>query len=431
MVLTLIVTFNGEEYIEDCIDSIQRQSYKTDILVVDNGSADHTCELIEKEYPNVKLIKLGDNYGFAGANNIGMRYAMEHEYEYLLLLNEDTIAERFLLQRMLEYADHSTAVIPKIYYKVGSLRKIWYAAGQLDFGKGRVVMCREELMDKVTEVTFMTGCCILIPVDVLKEIGLFDENYFMYYEDTDLSLRMYKHQIKMLYIPYTYVWHRLQGRRTKPYCIYYMTRNRLYFLKKHSEILRQNICKAVIDETVRIILGRDSYSKAFRWCYLKGVWDFVRGRKGALTGSLHESNRMSHKSYQQVEKYQIFNDLICEWVKGDAEGTKITDWIEKREYRTVAIYGMGLLGETVYLSLQKCENIQIKYGLDKRNNVQIEGLNIYHIENCPEPVDLIIVTAVTAYEEIKDEIQNKLKFNCKVVSLARLIEEMYIISETN
>lgn len=423
MILTIIVTYNGEEYIEDCLHSIQKQTCMTDVLVVDNGSADNTCSLVEKEYPQVRLLKLERNIGFAGANNVGIRYAMERGYEYVLLLNEDTVADQFLIQKLMKYVGKNVAVIPKIYMN-GSRTKVWYAAGQLDFERGVAINCREDFMDKVMEVTFMTGCCMLIHVNVFAEVGLFDENYFMYYEDTDLSIRMYKHKIKMLYVPDTYVWHRLQGKGTKPYYAYYMTRNRLYFLQKHSKDFQVKICSVIGNEIKKNVLDHDISTKAFRRYRLKAIQHFIKGHMGYWP--LDERNGKANKEYRRIEKYRIFHELTCEWIKGCAGGGKITDWIEKKGYRTVAIYGMGLLGETIYMDLCKCESIQVKYGFDMRDTVHLEGLRIYHVENCPGPVDLIIVSAVMDYAEIKNELKTKLNFQCRLISLTQLIEEMFI-----
>lgn len=425
MVLTIIVTYNGEKYIEDCIDSLWKQTCRTDILVVDNASVDLTCEILETKYPQVKLMELGHNSGFAHANNVGIQYAAEHGYEYVLLINEDTVADRCLVEELLKHADSRTAVIPKIY-KNGSRTKIWYAAGELDFEKCRAVNCREELADRLTEITFMTGCCMLIHTDVFCETGLFDENYFMYYEDTDLSLRMYQHKIKMRYVPDTYVWHRLQGKTEKPYYAYYMTRNRLYFLKKHVEIFGRGIYKAILEEIFGKFFHPDIYTKTFAKYRIKGVWDFVKNRMGMRQIVLDGHHSLTEQGFRQTEKYRIFYELTYEWMNGTIEGRHIADWIVKNGYRTVAIYGMGPLGHMTYSDLCQCKELQIKYGLDKRKNIGLKELEIYMPDSCPEPVDLIIVTAVTSYEEIRTELREKLAFSCKLISLMQLVEEMYI-----
>lgn len=425
MILTIIVTYNGEKYIEDCIDSIQSQTCKTDILVVDNDSVDHTCETIEKKYPRVKLLQLGYNSGFAHANNVGIQYALEQGYEYVLLINEDTVADQFLVQELLKHADSKTAVIPKIYGN-GSKTKVWYAAGKLDFEKCRAVNCQENLMNRVTEVTFMTGCCMFIHTDVFHKVGLLDENYFMYYEDTDLSLRMYKHQIRMLYIPDTYVWHRLQGKTEKPYYIYYMTRNRLYFLKKHVEVFRRSTFRIVSDEIFRIVFHSDVYTKTFIKYQVKGILDFLKKRMGMLDSPLNGNNSLMEQGYRQTEKYRIFYEMTYEWMNGSKTGRNLADWIVNNGYQTVAIYGMGPLGQMVYLDLCECKDLQVKYGLDRRSGIVSKGLKIYNIESCPESVELIIVTAVMSYEEIKAEIGEKLDFSCQLISLMQLVEEMYV-----
>lgn len=425
MILTIIVTYNGEKYIEDCLASLQGQTHQTDILVVDNDSADQTCEIIEKNYPQVKLLKLGCNSGFAHANNVGIQYAMEQGYEYVLLINEDTVADPSLIQKLLKYADNKTAVIPLIYMN-GSKTKVWYAAGKLDFEKCRVINCQENLKSRVTEVTFMTGCCMFIHTDVFREVGLFDENFFMYYEDTDLSLRMYEHQIKMLYVPDTYVWHRLQGKTKKPYYAYYMTRNKLYFLKKHAGAFQRSIYRIVFDEIFRIIFHPDAYTKAFAKYQLKGIRDFLKKRMGRLETPLANSSSLIMQMYRQAEKKRIYYELTYEWMNGVIAGRSIADWIVKNGYRTVAIYGMSESGQLVYRDLCRCRDLQVRYGLDRRSNIESKELKIYNIDSCPEPVELIIVTAVIAFEGIKSEISEKLNFSCKVVSLMQLIEEMYI-----
>lgn len=425
MILTIIVTYNGEKYIEDCLASLQSQTHQTDILVVDNDSVDQTCEIIEKNYPQVKVLKLGYNSGFAHANNVGIQYAMEQGYEYVLLINEDTVADQYLIQELLRYADNKTAVIPQIYMN-GSKTKVWYAAGKLDFEKCRAINCQENLKNKVTEVTFMTGCCMFIHMDVLREVGLFDEKFFMYYEDTDLSLRMYKHQIRMLYVPDTYVWHRLQGRTRKPYYAYYMTRNKLYFLKKHAGVFQRSIYRLAFDEVFRIIFRPDAYTKAFAKYQLKGIWDFLKKRMGRVDISLTNRRGLIMQTYRQAEKHRIYYELTYEWMNAVITGRSIADWIVKNGYRTVAIYGMSESGQMVYWDLCKCRDLQVRYGLDRRSNIESKELKIYNIDSCPEPVELIIVTAVIAFEGIKSEISEKLDFSCKVISLIQLIEEMYI-----
>ncbi len=138
------------------------------------------------------------------------------------------------------------------------------------------------------------------------------------------------------------------------------------------------------------------------------------------------NRKMYEQGYHQIEKYRIFFDLTYGWLGGCITGSNIFDWIVEQGYQTVAVYGMGPLGELLYLNLCKCGNVKVKYGLDRKIRKPKNGLAIYDLNSQPETVDLIIVTAVMSYEEIKREIEGKAGFPCKVISLMQLVEEMYI-----
>ncbi len=281
MILTIIVTYNGEKYISDCLDSLLKQTKKVDILVVDNASSDNTCSIIKNNYPTVRIIDVGYNSGFAHANNVGMQYAMDKGYEYVLLINEDTISDNRLVENLFKYADGQTAVAPKIYMN-GSLTKVWYGAGKMDFENGFAINCQKELVDTVSEVSFMTGCCMLLHTDILRKAGLFDEAFFMYYEDTDLSLRMYENGIRMIYNPDACLWHRMQGRVQKDYYVYYMERNRLFFLKKHAKVFQCSLLKIMAMELYKIVMKPDVVTVAFGKYKLKGVFDYIRNKTGMM-----------------------------------------------------------------------------------------------------------------------------------------------------
>lgn len=281
MILTIIVTYNGEKYIEDCLDSLLAQTHSIDILIVDNASSDNTCSIVQNKYPTVKIINIGYNSGFAHANNVGIQYAIDRGYKYVMLINEDTISDNMLVENLLKYADEQTAVTPKIYMN-GSQTKLWYAAGKIDFKTCEAVNCQKELADQVVEVSFMTGCCMFLHTEILRKIGLFDENFFMYYEDTDLSLRMYENNIKMIFNPDAHLWHRLQGKTTKGYYVYYMERNKLFFLNKHKKLFDCNILKFILCSIKKTIIKPNIYIIAFNKYKVKGIIDFIKNKTGMM-----------------------------------------------------------------------------------------------------------------------------------------------------
>ena len=133
----ILVNYNGEVYIRDCIDSLLAQTYKNlEILFWDNHSKDASVETVRKMYPKIHLIESPHNYGFAKANNLAVKRLLQMGVEYVLLLNVDTVADSCLIEYLLEKADNRTVTTAQIYMDRKG-RKIWYAGGELQFNTGK------------------------------------------------------------------------------------------------------------------------------------------------------------------------------------------------------------------------------------------------------------------------------------------------------
>lgn len=148
-----------------------------------------------------------------------------------------------------------------------------------------------------------------------------------------------------------------------------------------------------------------------------------------LVRIIYQRNKLIERGYRQTEKFKIFFDLITEWFAGYMMDKNIVNWILGNGYKTIAIYGMSTLGELTYLNLRNNGAVYIKYGLDRRTDIKVNGLDVYNLNDNLECVDLIIVTAITSYEEIEKEIKERIEFECKIVSLRQLLEEMFIIGD--
>lgn len=234
-VAVILVNYNGEKYCQKCIDSIIKQTYPdVDIIFVDNASADDSVSLIRNEFPNVKVIQLKENMGFTGGNNVGIREAIQAGADYLMLLNTDTeLMDRNLISRMVDESDENTAVAPAIYSD-RQKKSIWYTGGKQD--RRNAKFYNTGIYDDVTHtifVNYLVGCCMFIHKKIFERIGLFDESYFMYCEDGELSVRMHRAGIKMKYIPDVWVWHKVQFRKRGYYPLYYFNRNYYYLLDKY------------------------------------------------------------------------------------------------------------------------------------------------------------------------------------------------------
>ena len=260
-VFVVILNWNRPDDTVECLESINRLSvvgYQLSVVVVDNASSDDSIEKIQNDKLKFKIIENKENLGFAGGNNVGIKYAIKNGADYVMVLNNDTIVHPDLVLRIIEATKkHSNFGVasPKIYferefefhkerYKKDDLGKvIWYAGGQIDwdnvYGKTRGVdEVDKGRYDEVEETDFATGTCMFLSRKALEKVGLFDEKYFMYYEDTDLSLRIKKAGFKVLYIPKAVVWHKVAqssgiGSKLNDY---FTTRNRLLFGMRYARL---------------------------------------------------------------------------------------------------------------------------------------------------------------------------------------------------
>jgi GT2 family glycosyltransferase len=296
---TVIVNWNGFEDTKDCLYSLSQLKKKADIvhtiIVVDNGSSDDSVIKLKELKYEFELIESKHNLGFAGGNNLGIRHAMQEGADYIFVLNNDTEVDTKLIIDLLAVAeedDKSGLISPKIYfakgyefhkerYKKSELGKvIWYAGGDIDwnnvYGSNHGV---DEVdngqFDQSRETEFATGAAVLMNTRALKKVGLFDEQYFLYLEDADLSMRMKKKGWKVLYAPRPKVWHKVSqssgiGSNLNDY---FITRNRLLFGMKYAP-LRAKI--ALLRESVRLLITGRQWQKV-------GVMDYYIGnlRKGS------------------------------------------------------------------------------------------------------------------------------------------------------
>lgn len=284
----ILVNYNGEEYIENCIDSLLAQTYKNvDILFWDNASEDSSVKLVKEHYPDVYLVESKYNYGFAKANNMAVKKLLKMGAEYVLLLNVDTVADPFLIEYLLEKADDHRITTAQISTDK-SKTKIWYAGGELQLDKGSAKHIQLKAPSNV-RVTFISGCCMMIHRKLIERYGLFDEKYYLYYEDVDLCMRWYLNHVEMCYVPKAKLWHKVgasSGGIRNPVKEYYITRNRLYFIHKYCQVMRKNTIKigysVMKDGAECIRTGNSAMVKA----WFLGIVDYLLQKTGKLAHKL-------------------------------------------------------------------------------------------------------------------------------------------------
>jgi GT2 family glycosyltransferase len=290
------VNFNGEKDTLELLDSLKSLSsptYETKIIAVDNASSDNFVKTASKKYPPVDILQNGVNKGFSGGYNRGLPHALIWGADYVLIINNDALTpDKKLLPTLLEsFRKNPEAgiVVPKIlfapgfeffkdrYKKEDTGKVIWFAGGKFDW---RNVMSihrgidevDEGLYDGETEIDFATGCCFLVKREVLEKVGLFNEEYFAYFEDAEYSKRILEAGFKIFYNGKTSIYHKVsQTTRTgSSLTDYYLTRNRLYFgFKYASKRTKFALWRQALTQ---LISGRPSQRS--------GVSDFFSGKTG-------------------------------------------------------------------------------------------------------------------------------------------------------
>ncbi|WP_283624621.1 glycosyltransferase family 2 protein [Clostridium butyricum] len=257
-VTIIIINYNGSNDTIDCINSIEKSQYDNyNIIVVDNASTtEQYNEIYEFVINNkkVKLIRSKENLGFAGGNNLAIKYALKtFNSDYYLLLNNDTLVNKDTINELVNTANNRVdcgIVGAKIYYH-NDKNKIWYAGGKINWNRFTTIHYGEgeyesNQYNEEKEVEFITGCTMLISKKVIKDIGLLEDNYFMYYEDTDYSIKTAEGGYKLYYNPRAHVYHKVcasSGGEKSPFTIQYLTRNRKYFMKKYR--YKVSLCKYI------------------------------------------------------------------------------------------------------------------------------------------------------------------------------------------
>ncbi len=282
----VLVNYNGFEDTKDCLKSLLNIYYNNfEVIVVDNGSAkcssDDTLSFIKE---NSVYIESGKNLGFSGGNNIGIHYAMEHGADYILLLNNDTEVEPDFLQIMVETAESEN----NVGIVGGKIRffkhpdRLWFGGGHFNLDTGEIAHERYNEIDKIAEprvrdISFMTGCLMLIPAEVIRNVGCLEEKYFLYAEDTDYCCRILKSGLRIIFCEDAVIYHKVNASTGKSTGLmtYYLVRNNLMVIKAYTHHPLKISLKLTWRTFKDIVRGRKQLKPV-----LAGYLDFFRNRAG-------------------------------------------------------------------------------------------------------------------------------------------------------
>jgi len=246
----ITVTYNSGNVIDEFIASALHQTHSNlSLYIVDNASKDDTVERLRSYRDGrVKIIESATNTGAADGNNQGIRTALADDCDPILLINNDTVFEADLLEKLLAGMNgHGCEMIaPKILFH-GQANVIWSAGGDFDRARGYTSHlyghgeCDSGQYDRCRYVENAPTTCLLLKRKVFEQIGYLDHRYFAYVEDTDFCYRAKCAGMKLLYFPSAVIWHKahsLSGGLFSEFMMRYTTRNRVYFMLKHLGLLR-------------------------------------------------------------------------------------------------------------------------------------------------------------------------------------------------
>jgi len=250
---------------------------------------------VRREFPWVEISENRDNLGYTGGNNEGIRYALDRNADFILLLNNDTVVDPAFVREMVAVMGSSSAigfVSPKIYF-LDEPDRIWFAGARysISTGYGRVTGYREKEQgqyEEAREIDRPCGCALLVSRSLCQEVGLLDPGIFLYMDEIDWMLRARKKGYKAYLAPKAKVWHRVSssaGGEDHPNAFYYSVRNSLHILNTHARwpLLPFNWGRNVVVLVVFLLaLARSAAPKrAGIRAITDGFRDYLMGVRGA------------------------------------------------------------------------------------------------------------------------------------------------------
>ena len=252
-VALILLNWNTPVHTANCISSLKQycDGGVFDIIVADNGSTDGSLTILKARFPDLVYIDNKENLGFAEGNNRGLIYSIENGYSYSLVINTDTLVDEDIVTRLSTHLNNhpeAAAVQPAIYWMHDKV-KLWNGKGYFNRVLGlikndnRLPGPDSSSAFKIAE--WVTGCCMLVRNSALTKIGLFNKQFFLYYEDVELSFRLRDSGYEVHYLPASKMYHEAgasakAGVKKKegflsPVIHYYINRNHIWFLRRYGK----------------------------------------------------------------------------------------------------------------------------------------------------------------------------------------------------
>lgn len=305
-ILVLILNYNGKADTLECLTSLSQASPKPrfSILVVDNGSRDDSVSAIRAAFPEIPILETKKNLGFAGGNNAGLAWALDKSFEWIFLLNNDTIVAPDLIEKLMQAAQEtpSAKILGAKIFRYHDPQKVDHAGGFWDPRIAEFVS-NVSTSEEMQKVDYVCGCALLMHRSVPETIGLLEEKFFLLWEESDFCFRARRAGFEIWTAPQAKIWHKVSASFTggKPHMHYFWWRNRLLWIHRNCsqkekrsiylhtvgpEILK--CIKHALMKTLQVQIGRllrcntlEREQKAKRYrAGVRGIFHYFMGRFG-------------------------------------------------------------------------------------------------------------------------------------------------------
>lgn len=297
-VFTIVLNWNNLNDTSDTIQCLLNQvvvNHK--IILVDNNSKEYIRNELKNKFPNLIFIDNDSNLGYTGGNNVGIKYALENGADIIIIANNDIfIYDRFLISKIVktfqEFADKISIIGPRLMYfsekeNVEESGTTFFYSKRDNCYLNDFMLSERKLNETIKYYDGVPGAFMAVKKDVFEKIGLLDERIFLYGDEIDFCYRAWKNDQLVAVNNSLIVYHKGSRNKTfiNPLAVYYITRNSLYFLKKHKATIRnyryflkrylRDYAAVIAKNTFRFWRNQDVL-----FAQIKGVFDGVFNRMG-------------------------------------------------------------------------------------------------------------------------------------------------------
>jgi GT2 family glycosyltransferase len=324
LVCIVILSWNRRTPLVRCLEDLRRLDYPSySIIIVDNDSRDDSVAQVRERFPEADIVLNGRNLGYAGGANRGIERALQKGAEYVWLLNDDTQIPPSTLSQLIRGSQLEPgigALSPVIYYQ-NEPERLQFAGAYVNVQNAVIRSARsvaEANRPEAGEHQVLVGAALLVSAEAIRRVGSFDERYFAYWEDYDLSMRMREAGMSLRVVTEASIFHSetlpaVDGRTRAPYFYYLMTRNEFWFWRRHlggAIRISRSLLRSFGDALAEAAMCRH---RGFTDCAdacLDGVWSALRGTPGA-----YEERRRMPRPLGRLLSWRPF--LLRALLRGD------------------------------------------------------------------------------------------------------------------